>query len=94
MKTITTRVLVALAMLGLAGSVLAADGPPPPRKERVTFAKGASAATVKGTLKGGDDVDYLVRAAAGQTLEVKLQGTNAQNDFNVLPPGRPTSRCS
>jgi hypothetical protein len=87
MKTITTRVLVALAMLGLAGSVLAADGPPPPRKERVTFAKGASAATVKGTLKGGDDVDYLVRAAAGQTLEVKLQGTNAQNDFNVLPPG-------
>ena len=56
--------------------LFAADGPPPPRKERVTFAKGASSATIKGTLKGDADVDYLVRAAAGQTLEVKLEGTN------------------
>ncbi len=87
MKTMTTRALVAVAVLALAGSVLAADGPAPPRKERVTFAKGASSATIKGTLKGGADVDYLVRAAAGQTLEVKLQGTNSQNYFNVLPPG-------
>jgi hypothetical protein len=87
MKTMTMRALAALALLGLSGSLAAADGPPPPRKERVTFAKGASSATIKGTLKGGADVDYLVRAAAGQTLEVKLQGSNAQNDFNVLPPG-------
>ncbi len=87
MKTITVRTLAAFAALVMAGSVLAADGPPQPRKERVTFAKGASSATIEGTLKGGADVDYLVRAAAGQTLEVKLQGTNAQNHFNVLPPG-------
>jgi len=87
MKTMTAQVLAAFAILVLAGPLLAADGPPPPRKERVTFAKGASSATIKGTLKGGSDVDYLVRAAAGQTLEVKLQGTNAQNYFNVLPPG-------
>ena len=87
MKTMTTRALAAVAILALAGPLVAADGPPPPRQERVTFAKGASSATVKGTLKGGADVDYLVRAAAGQTLQVKLQGTNSQNDFNVLPPG-------
>ena len=87
MKTMTTRALAALAALVLAGSVLAAEGQPAPRKERVTFAKGASSATINGTLKGGADVDYLVRAAAGQTLEVKVQGTNAQNYFNVLPPG-------
>ena len=87
MKTMTRRALGAFAMLALAGSALAADGPPSPRKERVTFAKGASSATLKGTLKGGADVDYLMRAAAGQTLQVKLQGTNSQNDFNVLPPG-------
>jgi hypothetical protein len=87
MKTMTVRTLAAFAALVLAAPLLAADGPPPPRKERVTFAKGASSATIKGTLKGGADVDYLVRAAAGQTLEVKLQGTNAQNYFNVLPPG-------
>jgi len=87
MKSMTTRGLAALAIVALSGAVLAADGPPAPREERVTFAKGASSATIKGTLTGGADVDYLVRAGAGQTLEVKFQGTNAQNYFNVLPPG-------
>jgi hypothetical protein len=87
MTTMTARGLAALAALFLAGSALAADNPPAPRKERVTFAKGASSATIKGTLKGGADVDYLVHAAAGQTLEVKLQASNGQNYFNVLPPG-------
>ena len=87
MNTMRDRVLAAVRGPGPGRAALAADGPPPPRKERVTFAKGASSATIKGTLKGGADVDYLVRAAAGQTLEVKLHGTNAQNDFNVLPPG-------
>lgn len=87
MTTMTVRALLAFAALALAGPIVAADGPPPPRKERVSFAKGASSATIRGTLKGGNDVDYLVRAAAGQTLEVKLAATNTQNDFNVLPPG-------
>jgi hypothetical protein len=87
MTTMTTRILAAFAVAALSGPLLAADGPPPPRKERVTFAKGASSTTIKGSLKGGADVDYVVRAAAGQTLEVKLAGTNGQNDFNVLPPG-------
>jgi len=87
MKTMTTPALAAFAILALAGSVQAGEVPSAPRKERVVFAKGASSATIKGTLKGAADVDYLVRAAAGQTLEVKLQGTHPQNDFNVLPPG-------
>ena len=87
MIMLNVRTLVIFAALALAGSVLAADGTPPPRKERVTFAKGASNATIKGTMKGGATVDYVVRAAAGQTLEVKLQATNPQNYFNVLPPG-------
>ena len=87
MNTMEKNSLVIVAVLALAGSVFAADGPPPPRKERVTFAKGTSSATIKGTMKGGATVDYVVRAAAGQTLEVKLQATNPQNYFNVLPPG-------
>ncbi len=87
MNATTMQALAALAALVLAGPLLAADGPPAPRKERVTFAKGASSATIRGTLKGGADIDYLVRAAAGQTLDVKLEASNGQNAFNVLPPG-------
>jgi len=87
MKTMATRALAALAILALSEAAAAGDGPPPPRKQRVTFAEGASSATIDGALKGDADVDYVVRAAAGQTLELKLQGTNSQNDFNVLPPG-------
>ena len=56
-------------------------------KETVQFAKGASVATIKGVLKGDQTVDYRVRAGAGQTLTVALKGSNAQNYFNVLPPG-------
>ncbi len=69
MKTTTILALAACAALGFATAPFAADGPPAPRKERVAFAKGASSATIKGTLKGGGDVDYVVRAAAGQTLD-------------------------
>lgn len=57
------------------------------RQEGVQFAKGASSAVIKGQLRGDAMVDYVVRAAAGQTLSVKLQKSNGQNYFNVLPPG-------
>jgi hypothetical protein len=79
--------LAAAAALVLVQSMPAGAQPAPPRQERVTFAKGASAATIKGQLKGGADVDYLVHAAAGQTLSVSLKGSNRSNYFNVLPPG-------
>ncbi len=87
MKKTTILACVAMTTMAIAAATPAADGPKPPRKEQVTFAKGASSAAIKGTLKGDATVDYVVRAAAGQTLEVKLEGNNAQNDFNVLPPG-------
>ena len=51
------------------------------------FAKGASAATVKGTLKGSQTIDYKVGAKAGQTMTVGLKTSNGANYFNVLPPG-------
>jgi hypothetical protein len=79
--------LAAAAALVLVQSMPAGAQPAPPRQERVTFAKGASAATIKGQLKGGADVDYRVHAAAGQTLSVSLKGSNRSNYFNVLPPG-------
>jgi hypothetical protein len=61
--------------------------PAPPRQERVTFAPGATSATIKGQIKGDADVDYVVRAAAGQALSVTLKASNRSNYFNVLPPG-------
>lgn len=87
MKTTTMLALAACVALGFATASFAAGGPTAPRQERVAFAKGASSATLGGTLKGGSDVDYMIRAAAGQTLEVKLTATNGQANFNVLPPG-------
>ena len=57
------------------------------RQERVQFAKGATSVVVKGHLKGDSDVDYLVRAGAGQTINVSLKRSNPMNYFNVLPPG-------
>ena len=56
------------------------------RQETVQFARGASSADIKGRIKGDATVDYVVRAAAGQTLSVKLRKSNAQNYFNVMPP--------
>ena len=79
--------IAAAAALALLQSVSAAAQPAPPRQERVAFAKGASSATIKGQMKGDADVDYVVRAAAGQTLSVTLKGSNRSNYFNVLPPG-------
>ena len=79
--------IAAAAALALLQSVSAAAQPAPPRQERVAFANGASSATIKGQMKGDADVDYVVRAAAGQTLSVTLKGSNRSNYFNVLPPG-------
>jgi hypothetical protein len=53
----------------------------------IQFARGASSATVKGSLKGYRIVDYRLGAKAGQTMSVKLTTSNGANYFNVLPPG-------
>jgi hypothetical protein len=53
----------------------------------INFARGASSATVSGTIKGDQTVDYKLRARAGQTMTVKLATSNGANYFNVLPPG-------
>lgn len=74
-------ILVALLLGG------GADAETGPRREKVQFANGATSGVIKAQLKGDADVDYVVRAAAGQTLSVQLQRTNPQNYFNVLPPG-------
>lgn len=51
------------------------------------FDRGASSATVKGTLTGRQTIDYTVRARGGQKMSLTLESKNAGLAFNVLPPG-------
>ena len=82
------RLVAAMMILVVVQSITGpALGDASIRQEKLQFAKGASSTVIKGQLKGDAMVDYVVRAAAGQTLSVKLQKTNAQNYFNVMPPG-------
>lgn len=55
--------------------------------QAVNFPRGKSATTLTGTLKGDLTRDYVVRAAAGQTMTVSLSSANKSAYFNVLPPG-------
>jgi hypothetical protein len=57
------------------------------RQERVAFKAGTSSATIKGSIKGDDTVDYVLGARRGQTMSVTLTTSNGSNYFNVLPPG-------
>jgi len=75
---------IACALMLAVTAVSAADAI---ESKSVRFAKGASSATIKGTLKGGRIIDYKLSAKAGQTMSVSLKTSNGANYFNVLPPG-------
>jgi hypothetical protein len=83
------------ALLAFAGPLFIAHTPclaqPPGEIHQVRFAKGASSATLKGSISGDRYVDYKLRAGAGQTMNVALKTTNLANYFNVLPPGSKTA---
>ncbi len=68
--------------LGVSPAVHAASQTRP-----MAFAKGTSAATLQGSVKGHDTMDHTLRAAAGQTLTVSMKASHASAFFNVLPPG-------
>jgi len=57
------------------------------KPERVQFAKGKSAKTIKGTLKGDQSRLFVVNLRAGQTMTVKLNSSNSSTYFNVTAPG-------
>jgi hypothetical protein len=76
-------VTLVVALIGLHSA--AADAGIETRQ--LGFARGASSATVKGTLVGDQTVDYKLRARAGQQMTVSLETANASTYFNVLPPG-------
>ena len=79
----TAKLLLSSALISLclyAGAAAAATHP-------VHFAKGTTASTVKGVVKGHDSEDYVLRAAAGQTMNVKLSAKSTLIYFNVLKKG-------
>lgn len=57
----------------------------------VAFAKGASSATLKGSIKGDQDHSYLVDARAGQKMTVTLVSTKGGAEMNVWAPGNDTA---
>jgi hypothetical protein len=76
-------------LLALSATVLIIAAAPARAQQSVPvqFARGASSATVKGTIKGDQYRDYLVNARAGQTMTVTLTNPDGRAFFNVLPPG-------
>lgn len=54
----------------------------------VSFAKGKSATTVSGSLKGDQDRTYTVDARAGQTMTVTLKSTKGSAEMNIFAPGK------
>jgi hypothetical protein len=57
----------------------------------VAFPKGASSATLKGSIKGDQDHSYFVDARAGQTMTVALTSTKGSAEMNVWAPGNDTA---
>ena len=72
-----------LLLAALMAVALPATAQDHSRTERVQFARGASSATLHGNIHGYDTVDYVLGARGGQTLNVRLQPTNASAYFNV-----------
>ncbi|MFN9209783.1 MAG: hypothetical protein ACK6DI_02500, partial [Betaproteobacteria bacterium] len=86
MKTNLARLLM-VGVLTTAGAGAGASAAEGIESRPIQFAKGASSATVQGSLKGDRTIDYTLRAKAGQTMTVALKTSNSANYFNVLPPG-------
>lgn len=80
------RIFLSCLLAALALAAAPSFAQPDIVKRPVQFAKGKSGATIKGTITGDQTLDYTLRAAAGQTMTVKISGSPSVN-FNVLPPG-------
>ena len=76
--------LTGLAWLAFAPPASADDAI---RSQRIQFAKGANSAVVEGTIKGGQIVDYVLRAGQGQSMNVSMATDNTASYFNIMAPG-------
>ena len=81
------RPIVAIAAFTLLAAASPACAEAEVRHEQVQFQAGTSGATVKGTVKGRQIVDYRLRATAGQNLDVAIKAGKGSPYFNVLTAG-------
>jgi hypothetical protein len=79
--------LAVCTLVAVLTLTVAAVAQAPIHTQKVQFAKGTSSATLKGTMKGDNTYDYVVRAAASQTMTVTMTTSNKSAYFNVNPPG-------
>jgi hypothetical protein len=79
-----------LGLFGALALVFAVQAVPVIAQEvvPVTFAKGKSAATLTGSIKGDQDRTYTVDARAGQTMTVTLKSTKGSAEMNIYAPGK------
>jgi hypothetical protein len=59
-----------------------------PKSQRVQFKPGATSATINGTIKGYESIDYVVGAKQGQYMNVSLGTKHTATYFNILEPGK------
>ncbi len=80
-----------IARLAIAMTALAvAPGPSAFAQDRtmpVRFQPGATAATVKGTVRGQQGITYTFETTAGQTLQLLFTPSNRSCTVNVYAPG-------
>ena len=57
------------------------------RTQRVQFKPDTTSATVQGTIRGYQIVDYLLNARQGQTMNISMATNNDSSYFNILAPG-------
>ena len=79
-------ILRAVLLLGILATPAAAEDEVV--RDSMSFAAGATSATAKSTIKGYASHEYLVGAASGQIMTVKLDARNKSTYFNVWAPGK------
>jgi hypothetical protein len=76
--------LIAFALLIATSTAVAQSAY---RTEQVRFAKGASSATLTGSIRADSGVSHALAVRAGQTMMVSMKTANAAARFNVIAPG-------
>ena len=74
---------LALAVLLAAAAATAAEV----RRESVVIPEGETTATIEGSLKGFDSVEYQIAAGVGQEMTLSLTSDNASTYYNLFAPG-------